>query len=130
MSFLWHYTCEDHGRAGLGAGGKLLSIRELWPDLVDRFPAHAVEQADLIWLTDLDLPVRGALGLTSRSITCDRIAYRYEVVAGETWPWMTMRHTVNPRLVADLEEAPGAMPVHWYVATEPVSVVYNPIPVA
>jgi hypothetical protein len=99
---LYHYTCE-HGARGIRTSGGVLV-----PGL-DR----------LVWLTDLDTPVRDALGLWSFVTPCDRTAYRFEVAEdnGYTWPWVGPgRWAMDPAYVELLEAAPGVMPRHWWVS--------------
>jgi len=118
---LWHYTC-DHGREGIGEFGVLLPGRSLAPDRMpsDYWPAN------FVWLTDLERPNRGALGLSSWWIRCDRTAHRYRVALADTiTPWMRARRTVeNPEFLEDIE---GARPRHWYVSREPVVARWVPL---
>lgn len=121
---LWHYTC-DHGRQGLGPAGTLLALAQLEPERSLQAP---YDLARLVWLTDLDTCWPEALGLTSRSISCDRTLYRYRATdqAGVTW-WPRMRRQVDPYVRQALESAPGARPMHWYTALGgTVPVVYDP----
>lgn len=79
-----------------------------------------------IWLTDMPTPDRAGLGLTSHLIGCDRIVHRYRVTNqhGTQW-WPTFARTIKDRR---LEEAPGARPVHWWVAQQPIPVVLDDLP--
>jgi hypothetical protein len=114
---LFHYTC-DHGAERIDGDGFLLpSPHPLLPDAVT-------------WATDLDEPLRPALGLTSDSglITCDRGTVRYEVQpveveAGAFVPWVRYARPLSWQVRHALEAARGAMPMHWYVARRPVAVV-------
>lgn len=113
---LWHYTCEDHGRPGIEPAGLL------------RPSAHPWLPQPLVWVTDLDVPHREALGLTSYSLNCDRTAVRYEVhpdVHDLCVPWTRYaRHRRLPRGVRErFEEADGAMPAHWWVSEHPLLVL-------
>ena len=60
---LYHYTC-DHARQLIGMRGKLKPHQH--PLLSKWRP--------LVWLTDLEEPDAGALGLTSLMLDCDRTA--------------------------------------------------------
>ena len=117
---LWHYTC-DHGRAGIGDRGYLVPGVML-TDRVANLPCSRY-----VWLTDLAVPIRDALGLTGLIVKCDRVAHRYRV-----WDETTVRRWVDvardvPRAIREnLESAPGARPAHWYVSEEPVPAVYDP----
>lgn len=76
----------------------------------------------LVWLTDLDVPDRHALGLTSVMLSCDRTTYRcrVELQAGvEHWPTYARRHGI-PQPLRDVLEA-DSLPMHWYVADVPLS---------
>jgi hypothetical protein len=118
---LYHYTCS-HAYKMLGKRGHL-------------FPASALIgetqtvpwSGHYIWLTDLSHPNVGALGLTSIMLTCDRTAHRYRVADDYegAHPWTTVRRRLPPGWVADLE-TPGTLLRHWWVATEPVPVTYDP----
>jgi hypothetical protein len=120
MKTLWHYTCE-HGRAALGESGDLLSIHDQYPRKL------CPEWGHLNWATDLDWPLRNALGLTMHSLDCDRARYRYRVdEATSMVPWGRLRSAM-PRAAEQLETVPGAMPGHWYVAPWPVPVTYDPL---
>lgn len=119
---LWHYTC-DHGRWALGVAGVLRPIRQHSPESASLLPAP---MADVVWLTDLDVPHAAALGLTSRVLACDRTRHRY--AAGRLDHPQVARYVDVRRALftagqrRDLEQAPGAMPSHWWVSTVPVAV--------
>lgn len=111
---LYHYTCTDHGQAGIEPGGMLLPNHHPWLP----FP--------LIWVTDLDVPHREALGLTSYSLSCDRTKIRYEVhpnLIGNCIPWVKYAQKLPPEVRETLESAPGTMPRHWWVAEQPLLVL-------
>ena len=111
---LFHYTC-DHGRDAILADGGMLR-----PGF-DGF----------VWMTDLDVPYRVALGLTSQILSCDRTAHRFELVMPEwndtpPWPavpWMELRKMRGFKLMAYVLEAAGTMPRHWFVSSRPVLAV-------
>lgn len=106
---LWHFTCAD-GRAGILRSGAVQPLR----------PSHP-GPSQYAWFTDLDGPDRLALGLTSHILDCDRTEHRFRATdTSGLRPWVEVRR-MHPwaRLI---ETAPGAMPRHWYVSTEPVPV--------
>lgn len=107
---LWHYTCR-HGHDAIRG----------W--------LHPGTDG-MIWLTDLDAPIRDALGLTMHLTNCDRTEYRYAVLdTSEVVPWWLARKlpdVVEPARREALETARGAMPMHWWVAATPVPVTYAP----
>lgn len=108
---LWHYTCDHHLLDILKAGR--LSPRG---------------SRGLVWLTDLDLPQREGLGLTSLMLDCDRTRNRLRVAdtEGVMW-WMDYRRHVDPVWRESLEGAPGVMPMHWWVSTSPRVATYEPL---
>lgn len=130
MSTLYHYTCQ-HGRIAIGAKGTLLTPKAQHSkrQIAQLFRDYRRELKNLIWLTDLDVPHAEALGLTSYSLPCDRTQHRYRVAddAQRIGHWMQWRGGFNPRLVHELESASGAMPMHWWITSSPVPVVYDPI---
>lgn len=115
---LYHYTC-DHGRAALGDRGTVLPGA-----------ARVEGGGPFAWFTDLAHPNRGALGLTSHLLECDRLAHRYrfidspEVLAH----WLDMRRILPGPFVLGLEQGPAVRPRHWWVAVGAVEVVYDPLP--
>lgn len=80
--------------------------------------------AEVGWFTDMAVPHREALGLTSYVARCDRTAHRFRV----TDPTEVMRWGRYARRLAReerewLETQPGSRPAHWWVALGPVPVV-------
>lgn len=126
MTNLWHYTCM-HGHAAIGDRGELLPLRLLEPERAKMLRHPYAPLTRLIWLTDLDTPLRTQLGLTSSMLTCDRTRHRYRVTdTTGVVPYTSIRHTLPPELVAMLEHD-GALPLHWWVAEQPVPVEYDPV---
>lgn len=110
-STLYHYTCLDHGGAKIGNPGVLKP-----------------GQDGVVWLTDLDVPIISALGMTPVMAKCDRSELRYRVDdTSEVFPWMVFRRTVSFELRTLLEGFPGAMPRHWFVSLDPVAAVLDPL---
>lgn len=109
---LYHYTC-DHGADGIRREGVLRPHLHPWlPD-------------PLVWLTDLDTPMRDGLRLTSRILSCDRTAHRFATAdcPSVVW-WPRFARTLPSRAVREaLESEPGALPAHWWVSREPVPVM-------
>lgn len=110
---LYHYTCS-------------CSLAAIYREGLLR--PHAIPGQDpLVWLTDFDTPLREALGLTMNLISCDRTEFRFQVdlddvEPGVITPWHRYARHVNPDLRRALDWEPGAMPMHWWVATDPVPV--------
>lgn len=113
---LWHYTC-DHGRA-LITDTLITTAKQIGK------PCNG--PGDLVWMTDLASPAREPLGLTSNILSCDRTLHRFRVIdARQVVPWVKVRGAY--RWAVELEWAPGARPMHWYVSGVDVPVVYDPI---
>lgn len=120
---LYHYTCH-HGHDGITDRGHVLPARLLdttlpWDDMPWTM--------SFAWFTDMAVPTREALGLTSHLIKCDRTLHRYRVLddAFVEW-WPSFARPLSAHMRAELEQAPGARPSHWWVSTAPVPVVYDP----
>ena len=111
---LFHYTC-DHAVPGILTDEHVRSLADLHPY------ADIPPWGLFSWFTDLDVPDRNGLGLTSTVLSCDRTAHRFTVTdTTEVERWVDVRR-YHPWAV-EMESAPGAMPAHWWVATEPVPV--------
>lgn len=106
---LYHYTC-DHGADGIRREGVIRPNR------------HVILGVGVVWLTDLDVPYREALGLTSHILSCDRTAHRLEVVCPWAVWWPRYARGLPSSARWAVESAAGMAPVHWWVATEPVAV--------
>jgi hypothetical protein len=109
---LFHYTCRDR-LDGITADRRLI------PN------PHPLLGEALVWLTDLDVPDRQALGLTSAHLlTCDRTAVRVIVQTDpSTLRWsMWARRARVPSLARALLEGGGALPKHWWVSAVPMPV--------
>lgn len=110
---LYHYTCAQHGEAGIRRNGKVLPHYQ--PLL--GYP--------LLWLTDLDTPDMWALGLTNYSLCCNRTEVRVSVAphddSGNTLvaPWWHFARDHVDRFVRDLLEDKG-LPLRWWVSLAPV----------
>lgn len=120
---LWHYTCA-HGYARLGVSGHLHAAYDLIPE--ERH-GRLMWMASFIWLTDLPTPNSDALGLTRFLIACDRTKYRYRVTDdSDVFPWMEVRRVLPRDWLDDVETLTGVRPRHWWLATKPIPVVYDP----
>lgn len=116
---LWHYTCE-HGALALGNTGTLFPAAGQL-DQAPPLPIDALPLLLMVWATDMDPPHREALGLTSHTMDCDRMAYRYRVHRRFFRHWGRVRSSLPAPLVDSLELAPGALPAYWWVSFEPVA---------
>lgn len=106
MTELYHYTCS-HALPGI------MKDRVVWPNPVTGWA----------WFTDLEVPVREGLGLTSDVLDCDRTEHRFKVLGGGPVPYVSIRRTLPPLMREGLESSPGALLMHWWVSPEPVRVV-------
>lgn len=122
MSALYHYTC-DHGRQRLGDTGEVLPGAMLADGAIYWTALFA-------WFTDMTKPDRDGLGLTSHLVRCDRTAHRYRVTGGVVTEWCKVARALPREYREAIENAPGSRPRHWFVADEPVPVVYDPIGVS
>lgn len=101
---LYHYTCSCCAEK-IRADGRLRPWRQV-----------ALDNVELVWLTDLDTPDRNALGLTSKTLKCDRTEYRVTVDSLMTQRWVSYARWVPLELRRGLELAPGALPMHWWIS--------------
>lgn len=115
---LYHYTCEHRARLIREDG----SVRPGW----QLGAPPEIPWARFAWFTDMAVPARDALGLTSEILTCDRTEYRFEAayVPPELVPWVSVRQGF--RWAEYLESAPGARPAHWWVSDIDVSALWVP----
>lgn len=109
---LWHFTC-DHAHRKIGKRG------ELRPNPHPLIP----QLGPVVWLTCDGSPDRDDVGLTGRLTNCDRMAYRYRVIAPEAVPWTDLRHLTPPELLADLERF--AEPHTWWLSRVPCQAVLS-----
>ena len=123
---LYHYTCS-HSALRIREQGWIkpacLLPHRSYDSLPLSYRAIAIAVGSMCWLTDLAPPTyRDALGLSSLILKCDRTESCFEVEPdweGTRW-WMRVRKQY-PQL-RELEEADGAMPMHWFVSDRPVLV--------
>lgn len=104
---LFHYTC-DHAARSITRRGMLLP--QLQPVLRGR---------RLVWLTDLEVADRAALGLTSRTLSCDRTANRYRVLAARdivSWFEWAEANGIPAFMRRELEAVEDAAPARWFVS--------------
>lgn len=122
MTF-YHYTC-DHGRVALGTTGTVRTVADWAPDTAAKMPPKHAWMTKVSWFTDLDIPDRRGLGLTSTRLECDRMAWRYTATdPTHLQPWLAVARRHAPRRdAADLRNGKGRRPAHWFVSTLPVPV--------
>lgn len=104
---LYHFTCSD-------AAPLIAQSGHLRP-----FMQHQLDGRKLVWLTDLEVPTRAQLGLTSHTLRCDRMEYRVTVEV-DAHRWVTYVRDAfgsarSRRWATRLSQTPGAMPMHWWV---------------
>jgi hypothetical protein len=101
---LYHYSCR-HGADAIHRDGGLLRPHQ-----------HPWLPEPLLWLTDLDVPHREGLGLTSITLHCDRTEFRFAVDTTTAIWWPQYAHRINRSVRAQFDAAAGAMPAHWWVS--------------
>jgi hypothetical protein len=122
---LYHYTCI-HGWNALGDSGEVLPLIRLDPKAAARIPRRYTDLARISWFTDLDYPYRPELGLTSRTVACDRTGFRYRAVSTfGIVPWLHSHWRAG--WLRQLDQADGVLPRHWFVSAQPVPVVFDPL---
>lgn len=118
---LYHFTC-DHGAKGIERDRAVVPL-SLMPEAaskVDRIDVADRWLLDLAWFTDLPTPDRLEIGLTSHSISCDRLSHRFEVEPrGAIW-WPVKMRDLRVPLARALSMTEGARPAHWWVASQPM----------
>lgn len=115
MNDLFHFTCGHHGDA-IARDGYVRPASDLTEKRVP-------EYAHLAWFTDLDVPIRDALGLTRLILACDRTERRFRVLdPTDVYPWVGSVWR-RDGIGLDLELADGARPMHWFVSAVPVPVI-------
>jgi hypothetical protein len=115
MTTLYHYTCS-HRAPYIEQDGFVMSLDMVLGER-SGFPS-----ARFAWFTDLEVPHRVGLGLTSYSLKCDRTERRFLVTDdADVLRYLDVRR--QHRILWPLEKAPGALPAHWWIARKPVPVV-------
>lgn len=114
---LYHYTCE-HGAERIEYLSNGMVIPQRQPVLGD---------LHLSWFTSMPSAGREALGLTSKSLSCDRMEALFEVEpddvgAAITWAEFKTQEAFAPLVAAgrSLEAVRGTRPALWLVAAQPV----------
>lgn len=105
---LYHYTCSD-GLKCIRRDGFLKPHGQV-----------VLGGVPLVWLTDLAVVDRAALGLWSHSLSCDRTEHRVEVETDAAMHWPRYARRFLWPLREQLEGSNGARPMHWYVSEQPV----------
>lgn len=84
-------------------------------------PHPFMRRHSLIWLADRGDRGRLALGLTSYSLSCDRMEHLLAVDTDEavSWTRYARQHGINP----DSLRVRGANPRAWWVSTVPLAAV-------
>jgi hypothetical protein len=109
---LYHFTCTH-------AAEQIAKTMVLQP-----FPQVQLDSRMLVWLTDLESPIRADVGLTSTILHCDRMEYRATVDAdAHHWPEYLRKQPRDVRLAARALTVGGGLPMHWYVSRWPVPVL-------
>jgi hypothetical protein len=131
---LYHYTC-DHARKSIGGAGHIVSSKDLLTTNVLETADEATRFITSVgWFTshaDIGRHNAALVGLDNVDLKCNRWEHRYRVVSRHTKllvPWGMERLSWPDHIVTALEQWPGADALSWFVSTQPVPVVYDPIP--
>jgi hypothetical protein len=109
MTALYHRTCRH-----------VLEKLEVQSLLTPQ--PHALLGYNLVWLTSLPSATREQLGLSSHSLSCDRMEHLLRVDEGEGLiPWNVARNHMPLDGVRALEAAKGTLPACWWVGTHPLT---------
>lgn len=109
MGTYFHYTCHHMAEQIDAHGGWLEPIEQV---LFDDRP--------LVWMTDTLFATAEELGLTSETLTCDRMEACYEVITDDAMGWTAYKilNGLDQNLCNVLER--GRRPLRWHVANVPV----------
>ncbi len=110
---IWHYTC-DHSAALIRRSG-----------IVVPHPQPLLGHA-LSWWSDLGPEHRYEVGLTSETLDCDRMAYRFAPIdmGVLTW-WPDAARTLGVSHATRDELEDDRLPAHWWVSLLPVAVTVS-----
>ena len=116
----YHFTC-DHGAEGIRRDGELRP-QSPWPVFAMGVATRLEHARPVVWLTDDPAPDRAAVGLTSVTLNCDRMAHRFEVDA-RVWRWADWAAVrgANPEYLMVLGW--GREPWRWFVSEKPLPVL-------
>ena len=109
---LYHWTC-DHAVDRIKAAGEIV-------------PNPWTGETWATTLEDRTKRTRLGCGLTSNITNCDRMVHRFRIIDPTVMTrWLDIRDP-DDAWVQVLEAAPGVQPETWWVARNPVPVVYDP----
>jgi len=117
---LWHFTCRHSARQ--------IQRTALRPLLMPQPQHPATGLPRLLWLTALPAPDREATGLTSHTLRCDRMEFRYLALrTAGCVPWLAspFRELASPGWLAGIEAFPHD-PENWFVTDRPVPARFDP----
>lgn len=121
MSRLYHWTCR-HGATAIGRRGYAEPLWMHRPDIVPTMPEEWRWMSELVWFTNAPGAGRIDLGLTSRTLQCDRMEYRYKVLDdSDVVPWLSVCRQYPRPAVTELHSG-DHRPGLWLVSTLPVPV--------
>lgn len=119
----WHWTCS-HRAAKIAATGVLQ------PN-----PHPVLRDLPITWLTTSRLATRAALGLSSKTLSCDRMSHLFQVEEADeplvlSWTELKAEPAFEDYLpmARRLEAVRGTRPVVWAVTLEPVHVFEVALP--
>lgn len=108
---LFHYCCSHSAK----------SIRR--DRVLKPHPQIVLDGRPMVWLTDLEVAGRDALGLTSVTLRCDRMQFVATVEDDAPQRWTTFARLLRREQREALEAYEGALPMHWWVSESPVPIL-------
>jgi len=121
---LYHFCCT-HSYQAIAQTWQVVPVSMLVSNIMDRIPDHPLPPLfDLAWFTDMEVPDRQALGLTSRLIRCDRTERRLVVLTPwKCQPWRAWSmENLERRQQHIARELLSGDPTRWWVSPIPVPV--------
>ncbi len=114
MITLYHYCCDCSAR-------RITARGFLQPRGASLF------RTDVVWLTDQAVPDRDGLGLTSKTLSCDRLDAQYVATVDparvERWLESAVRRNLRFLDTSSFEDL--HRPDTWWIATTPVFAIRN-----
>lgn len=110
---MYHFTCEHRAELIGVDGGVILP-----------YPQQLLGGLSVSWWTTAQQPERAALGLTSHTLSCDRLSARYAALdQSSIMPWAELRDVLPIERVRRLEAVRGTRPSLWHVSLQPITAI-------
>lgn len=116
---LFHFTCDHRVQAIVGGG------------FLQPYPQPVLGGLPLVWLTNISSARRDWLGLSSTTLDCDRMTWRFKVERTpdvRSWYRYVAEGGHLPQWQVNLLAARrGARPEAWLVSERPVPIIGDPV---